>query len=338
MIYLGEFKAGDSVFYAANFHNDTGTVEDPSAVAAQLRASNGTWSDLTAPAKQNSKVGHYGGTIDTTGFSAGQHVIRMAGTVTTGKAVATEFCFMLVANTAADIYARLGAPAGASVSADVAAIKSETATILADTNELQTNQGDWLTATGFSTHSAADVWAVATRALTDKAGFSLSAAGVDAIWDEEQAGHVTAGTFGSYLDSAVSGAGGGSGATAEEVWTYGTRALTDKAGFSLSADQAVNISKINGSADAAARLALSAAAIFNGAAIAGTLSNTQMTTNLTFDAASQMNGRILIFLRDTTTAALRGQATNITGTTAAGRLTFTALTTAPAVGDTFIIV
>lgn len=29
--------------------------------------------------------------------------------------------------------------------------------VLADTNELQTNQGDWATATGFSTHSAADV-------------------------------------------------------------------------------------------------------------------------------------------------------------------------------------
>jgi len=29
--------------------------------------------------------------------------------------------------------------------------------ILADTDELQTNQGNWLTATGFSTHSAADI-------------------------------------------------------------------------------------------------------------------------------------------------------------------------------------
>jgi len=31
----------------------------------------------------------------------------------------------------------------------------------------------WATATGFSTHTAADVWAVATRALTDKVGFQL---------------------------------------------------------------------------------------------------------------------------------------------------------------------
>ncbi|VAW38954.1 hypothetical protein MNBD_GAMMA01-1339 [hydrothermal vent metagenome] len=46
--------------------------------------------------------------------------------------------------------------------------------ILADTGELQTNQGNWLTATGFSTHQAADVWGVATRALTDKAGFTIS--------------------------------------------------------------------------------------------------------------------------------------------------------------------
>jgi hypothetical protein len=46
--------------------------------------------------------------------------------------------------------------------------------ILADTNELQTNQGNWLTATGFSTHSAADVWTSVTRSLTDKANFTIS--------------------------------------------------------------------------------------------------------------------------------------------------------------------
>jgi hypothetical protein len=46
----------------------------------------------------------------------------------------------LVGNTAEDVYTRLGAPAGASVSADLAAVKAETALIVADTNELQT---DW---------------------------------------------------------------------------------------------------------------------------------------------------------------------------------------------------
>lgn len=40
-----------------------------------------------------------------------------------------------------DAYARLGAPAGASVSADVAAVKSQTAAIEADTQDLQTQIG-----------------------------------------------------------------------------------------------------------------------------------------------------------------------------------------------------
>lgn len=53
------------------------------------------------------------------------------------------------------------------------------ADVEADTNELQSNQGDWATAVGFSTHSAADV--------------------ADAVFDEATAGHVTAGTFGKLL-------------------------------------------------------------------------------------------------------------------------------------------
>ncbi len=40
--------------------------------------------------------------------------------------------------------------------------------------------------------------------LTTKTGYALSAAGVDAIWDDAQAGHVTAGTFGLFLDTTVS--------------------------------------------------------------------------------------------------------------------------------------
>lgn len=45
-------------------------------------------------------------------------------------------------------------------------IDSNVDAILVDTNELQTNQGNWLTATGFSTHSAADVWTATTRTLS----------------------------------------------------------------------------------------------------------------------------------------------------------------------------
>lgn len=54
-------------------------------------------------------------------------------------------------------------------------------------------------------------------------------------------------------------------------------------------------------------------------------------------AADQFVGRIIIFDRATTTTALRGQATDITASSAASLplLTYTALTTAPQSGDTF---
>lgn len=99
----------------------------------------------------------------------------------------------------------LGAAVGASISADIAAVKTQTAAIETDTQDIQSkigtpgdlgggatlaanaadmagvtfsgatdslealrNRGDsaWITATGFSTHSAADVWSSGTRTLT----------------------------------------------------------------------------------------------------------------------------------------------------------------------------
>jgi hypothetical protein len=61
--------------------------------------------------------------------------------------------------------------------------------------------------------------------------------------------------------------------------------------------------------------------------------------NLVGSVADQYKGRIITFRDDTTTAALRGQQTDITASTLASptTLTCTALTTAPASGDTFTI-
>lgn len=71
-------------------------------------------------------------------------------------------------------------------------------------------------------------------------------------------------------------------------------------------------------------------------------STTSVTTSLftpTGVAIDQFKGRIITFDADTTTTALRGQATDITGNTSAAAPTFTvtALTTAPASGDTFCV-
>jgi len=65
------------------------------------------------------------------------------------------------------------------LSDEIAAVKGDTAAILTDTNELQTNQGNWVTAAGFSVHSAADA--------------------ADAVWDELVAGHDGAGKAGQQL-------------------------------------------------------------------------------------------------------------------------------------------
>lgn len=90
------------------------------------------------------------------------------------------------ADTGATAVARTGADSDTleTLSDEIAAVKAETATIVADTNELQSNQGNWLTATGFSTHSAADaataVWAAGTRTLTSFG--TLAADAATAVW------------------------------------------------------------------------------------------------------------------------------------------------------------
>lgn len=48
----------------------------------------------------------------------------------------------------------------------------------------------------------------------------------DAVWDEAESEHTTAGSFGYNLDAQVSSAGGGGGASAADIWAYGSRTLT----------------------------------------------------------------------------------------------------------------
>ena len=71
-------------------------------------------------------------------------------------------------------FTRLGAQVGASISADIAAVKAETVLIVADTNELQSDDVPTLIAT-----AQADL-----DTITDTDGVILGAAGVDLIWDE----------------------------------------------------------------------------------------------------------------------------------------------------------
>jgi len=92
---------------------------------------------------------------------------------------------------------------------------------------------------------------------------------------------------------------------------------------------------IAGDATAATNLSKSAIGIEPGAAITGTLSTTQMTTNLTEATDDHYIGRIIIW----TSGVLKNQATDITDYDGTSKLlTYTATTEAPSNTDTFVIV
>jgi len=96
-----------------------------------------------------------------------------------------------------------------------------------------------------------------------------------------------------------------------------------------------NAVQINDSAAAAAQLALSAIGIVSGAAILGTLSTTQMTTDLTEATDDHYIGGVIVW----TSGALAGQRSDVTDYDGAVKmLTYTATTDAPSAADTFVII
>lgn len=100
----------------------------------------------------------------------------------------------------------------------------------------------------------------------------------------------------------------------------------------------IELDKIDYQSASYAKLESSASTIVTGNPVAGTLSTTEMTTNLTETTDDHYNGRVLVF----TSGTLAGQATNITDYDGASKkLTFTALTEAPQTGGqltSFVIV
>jgi hypothetical protein len=110
---------------------------------------------------------------------------------------------------------------------------------------------------------------------------------------------------------------------------------------SVTARVTANTDQVNGDATAAANLAKTTAVIGRCTAGAGgtTTSVVSSACAPTGIVLNQFKGRIITFDANTTTTALRGQSTDITASSAAAAPTFTvtALTTAPASGDTFSI-
>lgn len=179
-----------------------------------------------------------------------------------------------------------------------------------DSTEALRDRGDsaWATATGFSTHSAADVWSVGTRTLTS---FGTLVADVWAYATRVLTGY---GSLTAPLDAAGTRAAVGLGAANldTQLGSHATALATVD----------TNVDDLK-------------SGIILGAASTGTLSTTQATSNLTGYADDQLIGRVIIWL----TGNCEGEATDITDyASASGLLTFTALTVAPGNGDTFKII
>jgi hypothetical protein len=116
---------------------------------------------------------------------------------------------------------------------------------------------------------------------------------------------------------------------------------TDSLTFTVANQVDANQLSTNGDATATAQEAKATRAIGRGTVAAGGTTTSVPTSAFVPNgaAADQFKGRIITFDADTTTAALRGQATDITASSNAAAPTFTvtALTTAPASGDTFSV-
>lgn len=101
----------------------------------------------------------------------------------------------------------------------------------------------------------------------------------------------------------------------------------------------VNVGQINGSASAAENLAILANVAITGEAMAGTLTSTQMTTNLVITPNQILDGRVLMF----TSGVNQGLAALITAyLVTGGKITYIAYNNlpapaAPSATDTFVI-
>lgn len=145
-----------------------------------------------------------------------------------------------------DLESRLGTPSdlgsGASVAANLVDIEAQTDDIGAAGAGLTAIPWNaaWDAQVESEVTDALGIYDSPTKAEMDS-GFAglndpTAAAIADAVWDEAKSGHTAGGSFGEEvqahaLSSEISAL---NDISAADVWGYGTRALTDKAGFSIS--------------------------------------------------------------------------------------------------------
>lgn len=226
----------------------------------------------------------------------------------------------------------------------VTIVQGMIADIIVDTDDLQSTKAQRATATGFS--STADVNAARDAILTEGGSSWTTGAGGSA----PSVVDIVAGVEGSasivsiLADTDELQGNQGDWATADLTGIALTSDIAALNDFDASSDDVAvvvsvtnrvtaNVDQIDGNATAATNLQKSALAITAGAAIAGTLSTTQMSTNLGANDEDAFKGLIIKW----TSGALSGQASDITASSTASLLTYTATTASPASTDTFVI-
>ena len=138
--------------------------------------------------------------IETYGNASAQHAfdldtanVTLAAVTHTGAVIPTVSTLTGHTPQTGDSFARLGAPAGASVSADIATVDGNVDAILLDTAEIGT-AGAGLTAVPWNAAWDTEVESEVNDGLT--AFWTSPATLVDLVWDEAQSGHVAAGSMG----------------------------------------------------------------------------------------------------------------------------------------------
>jgi hypothetical protein len=209
------------------------------------------------------------------------------------------------------------AAAGANIAADIIALKAETALILADTGTTLDGKLDTIiTDTGTTLDGKIN------DILTDT-GTTLDTKLNTIITDTGTTLDDKLNTIDGIVDDII--------IDTADIQTRLPAALS-------SGNMKADVLAISTSTAAANNLEESTEVILSGTA-SGTPTTTAMVSNIGVTVNDQFVGRTIIFKNDTSTAALQNQATDITACTASSNtLTFTALTTAPASGDTFVIV
>lgn len=267
-----------------------------------------------------------------------------------------------------DAYARLGAPAGASVSADIAAVKTDTAAVKVQTdkltftiaNQIDANVLDWKSSTApamtgdayarlgapAGASISADIAAVnaLTTAGAIRAAIGIASANLDtqlgtiAGYIDTEIGTIISQTTASAIRAAMGEASANLDTQLAAIAGYIDTEISDirarlPAALTGAGNMKVDVLALNGDTTAADQLRAGALGLVLGTVGTGS-TLTVIETNLTEATNDHYNGHAIVWL----TGALRGQVSTVSGYNGTTKqLTVVAVTDAASNGDLFIL-